>query len=439
MSCIAVVGMQWGDEGKGKIVDWLGEWFDVIVRFQGGNNAGHTICSGKKTYKLSVIPSGVVRSNMKCMIASGVVLDPWVLLEEIEALTSEGVRITPENFVIAENIPLILPFHRELDNLREKLQSGIGTTLRGIGPCYEDRAGRRSVRVSDLRNESDLRFHLKRALEHHDIMREYYQCDPIDLDALVKELMDIAPKILPYVDRVWSCMNEEQAKGKRVLFEGAQGVLLDVEYGTHPCVTSSSTLPFHVHVPVSKDIPSYPCVLGVMKAYTTRVGDGVFPTELSDDAGSMLMGRGHEFGTVTGRGRRCGWFDAVLAKQAITVSRASGIILTKVDVLDEFDEIKVCVAYKLDGRQIVYFPASIEAQTRIEPVYVTLSGWKTSVCSMRNWDALPEELGSYVKYLESLLGINILAVSVGPEREAMVVQDKYRELNYQVFGQQNIS
>lgn len=430
MANVVVVGAQWGDEGKGKIVDWLSERADVIARFQGGHNAGHTLVIGEKVFKLSLLPSGIVRGGKLSVIGNGVVLDPWALLTEIEKLTGQGVDITPENLMIAENTPLILPVHGELDRARES-QVGvakIGTTGRGIGPAYEDKVGRRTVRVADLADPATLELRLDRLLAHHDALRRGLGMEPVDRDALRAALLDVAPRVLPFAKPVWKVMNEARRAGKRILFEGAQGSLLDVDFGTYPFVTSSNTLAGMAATGTGLGPTAVDFVLGIVKAYTTRVGEGPFPTELFDSDGERLGERGHEFGTVTGRKRRCGWFDAVLVRQTCATSGVSGIALTKLDVLDGFKTLKICVGYELDGERLDYLPTAANLQARARPVYEELEGWTESTAGARSWADLPGAAIKYVRRIEELIHCPVALLSTSPERDdTILVTDPFAD------------
>jgi adenylosuccinate synthase len=429
MANVAVVGSQWGDEGKGKIVDWLSERADIVVRFQGGHNAGHTLVVNNQTYKLSLLPSGVVRGKLS-VIGNGVVIDPWALDSEIKELAKLGVAISRENLRVAENATLILPLHRELDALREQSAgaSMIGTTKRGIGPAYEDKVGRRAIRVMDLVNLKTLPAKLDRALVHHNALRRGLSQPEIDGDELFHQLSEIAPKITPYIDTVWQLLDRYKREGKRILFEGAQGALLDIDHGTYPFVTSSNTVSAQAATGSGLGPSSVNYVLGITKAYTTRVGQGPFPTELFDETGHRLGERGHEFGTVTGRPRRCGWFDACLVRQTIKVSGMDGIALTKLDVLDGFDEVKVCVGYRLDGHEVDHLPAAQGAQSRVKPIYEVLKGWHESTQGARSWADLPAQAIKYVKRLEELIEAPVALLSTSPKREdTILVHDPFQD------------
>jgi adenylosuccinate synthase len=428
MANVVVVGSQWGDEGKGKIVDWLSEQADIVVRFQGGHNAGHTLVVNGTTYKLSLLPSGVVRSGKLSVIGNGVVLDPHALIEEIDRLKGQGVAVTPDNLRIAENAALILPLHRELETLRESANaaSRIGTTRRGIGPAYEDKVGRRAIRLMDLADPAALGRKIERLLAHHDALRRGLGLPAIDARALHDELVKVAPRILPYMDTVWSLLDRKRREGKRILFEGAQGALLDVDHGTYPYVTSSNTVAGQAATGSGLGPSAIGYVLGICKAYTTRVGEGPFPTEQANDIGRLIGERGREFGTVTGRARRCGWFDAVLVRQTVRLSGIDGLALTKLDILDGFDEIKVCVGYRIDGREIDYLPASEHAQARLAPVYETIPGWAEPTACARSWAELPAQAIKYVRRIEELIGCPVALLSTSPEREdTILVQNPF--------------
>ncbi len=425
MANVVVVGAQWGDEGKGKIVDWLSERADVVVRFQGGANAGHTLVIDGVTYKLSLLPSGIIRKDKLAVIGNGVVLDPWSLAEEIDGLVARGVAISRDNLRIAENTALILPVHRELDGLREAAagKGKIGTTGRGIGPAYEDKVGRRAIRAMDLMDLQGLRPKVERLLAHHNALRRGLGEDALEVDDIVARLGEIAPRITPYIDRVWALLDEAQKAGRGILFEGAQGVLLDIDHGTYPFVTSSNTVAGNAATGCGIGPGGLGFVLGIAKAYTTRVGSGPFPTELEDADGQRLGERGHEFGTVTGRKRRCGWFDACLVRQTAKVAGVDGIALTKLDVLDGFERLKVCVAYELDGQRIDYLPAEQGAQARVRPVYEELPGWSEATCGRRSLQDLPAAAQAYVKRLEELVEVPITLLSTSPEREDTILLD----------------
>ncbi len=430
MANVVVVGSQWGDEGKGKIVDWLSERADVVVRFQGGHNAGHTLVIDGTSYKLSLLPSGVVRGKLS-IIGNGVVFDPHAFVAEVARLAAQGVQISPTVLKIAENTPLILSIHGELDRLRESQASAgakIGTTGRGIGPAYEDKAGRRSIKVMDLADPASLPGKIDRVLAHHNPLRRGLGVDEVKPETLLAELTSVAGQILPYMDRVWSILDQRRRAGDRILFEGAQGTLLDVDHGTYPFVTSSNVVAGQAAAGSGMGPGAIGYVLGITKAYTTRVGEGPFPTEQQNEVGEFLGQRGHEFGTVTGRKRRCGWFDAVLVRQAVAVNGINGIALTKLDVLDGLDEIKVCTGYMLDGELIDYLPAGQGAQARVEPVYETLEGWKDTTAGARSWASLPAQAIKYVRYIEELIGCPVAMLSTSPEREdTILVTDPFQD------------
>ncbi|HEY0269631.1 MAG TPA: adenylosuccinate synthase [Sphingomonas sp.] len=429
MANVTVVGAQWGDEGKGKIVDWLAERAEIVVRFQGGHNAGHTLVVGNSTYKLSLLPSGIVRGTLS-VIGNGVVLDPWHLRDEIAKLKGQGVTITPDNLQIAETCPLILPFHRDLDGLREDASGAgkIGTTRRGIGPAYEDKVGRRAIRVCDLAHLDSLDPQIERLCAHHDALRAGFGEPPIDRARLLRDLTEIADVVLPYARPVWVTLNEAKQAGKRILFEGAQGVLLDVDHGTYPFVTSSNTIAGTAAGGSGLGPGAAGFVLGIVKAYTTRVGSGPFPTELEDEIGERLGVRGHEFGTVTGRKRRCGWFDAVLVRQAAAVSGISGVALTKLDVLDGFEELKICVGYRLGDREYDYLPPHAFDQAAVEPIYETIPGWSETTAGARSWADLPAAAIKYVRRVEELIRCPVALVSTSPEREdTILVRDPFAD------------
>jgi adenylosuccinate synthase len=428
MSNVTVVGAQWGDEGKGKIVDWLSNRADVVVRFQGGHNAGHTLVVDGVTYKLSLMPSGVVQKKLS-LIGNGVVVDPWAFIEEVEKVRAQGVDIGPKVVRVAETATLILPVHRELDALRENRDDGmkIGTTRRGIGPAYEDKVGRRSVRVIDLADETQLRRRVGELLHHHNALRRGFGVAEVDADALMDELRAIAPKILPFADPVWKTLNQAIAEDKKILFEGAQGAFLDVDHGTYPFVTSSNTVAGQASAGSGVGPAETGYVLGIVKAYTTRVGEGPFPTELTDEIGRKIGERGREFGTVTSRQRRCGWFDAVLVRQSCKINGIKGVALTKLDVLDGFDELKVCVGYKFNGEMYDRLPAGTGAQAGVEPVYETFEGWQGSTAGARSWMDLPAEAVKYVRRIEELIETPVALLSTSPEREdTILMQDPFR-------------
>ena len=430
MANVVVVGAQWGDEGKGKIVDWLSERADIVARFQGGHNAGHTLVIDGVTYKLSLLPSGIVRGGKLSVIGNGVVLDPWALLAEIDKLAGQGVSVTPETLLIAENTPLILPVHGELDRARESQNSvaKIGTTGRGIGPAYEDKVGRRTVRVADLADEATLDTRIGRLLTHHNALRAGLGLDPIDPAALKAQLLEVAPKILPFAKPVWKVLTEARRAGKRILFEGAQGSLLDVDFGTYPYVTSSNTLAGMAATGTGLGPTAVDFVLGIVKAYTTRVGEGPFPTELTDADGERLGERGREFGTVTGRKRRCGWFDAVLVRQTCATSGVSGIALTKLDVLDGFPTLKICTGYLLDGEKLDYLPTAANLQARVTPIYEEMEGWSQSTAGARSWADLPGAAIKYVRRIEELIQCPVALLSTSPERDdTILVTDPFAD------------
>jgi adenylosuccinate synthase len=430
MANVVVVGAQWGDEGKGKIVDWLSERADVVVRFQGGHNAGHTLVIGNQTYKLSLLPSGVVRPNKLAVIGNGVVIDPWALRDEINRLREQGVAITSDNLKVAENATLILPLHRELDQMREEAagKGKIGTTGRGIGPAYEDKVGRRAIRAQDLKNLNTLEAKVERILVHHNALRRGLNQPEVSAETLMAELTEIAPSLLPYIDVTWDRLDQARRGGKRILFEGAQGALLDIDHGTYPFVTSSNTIAAQAAIGAGVGPGTLNYVLGIAKAYTTRVGSGPFPTELTDDIGQLLGERGHEFGTVTGRARRCGWFDATLVRQVTKVCGIDGIALTKLDVLDGLDELKVCVGYDLDGERIDRLPAGQNAQARVRPIYETLEGWKDSTRGARTWADLPAQAVKYVRHIEELIECPVALLSTSPERDdTILMRDPFED------------
>jgi adenylosuccinate synthase len=430
MANVVVVGAQWGDEGKGKIVDWLSERADVIVRFQGGHNAGHTLVIDGVVYKLSLLPSGILREGKLGVIGNGVVLDPWALVSEIEKIEAQGVTVGTHNLMIAENAPLILPLHGELDRARESSNAvaKIGTTGRGIGPAYEDKVGRRAIRVADLADEPTLDARIARLLTHHNALRRGLGMEEVDGAALKAQLVAIAPRILPYAAPAWKVLNEARRAGKRILFEGAQGSLLDVDFGTYPFVTSSTTLAGMAASGSGMGPGSVGFVLGIVKAYTTRVGEGPFPCELLDETGEHLRRVGREQGTVTGRNRRCGWFDAVLVRQTCVLSGVKGIALTKMDVLDGMPELKICVAYELDGERLDYLPTAADKQARVTPVYETVEGWSGSTAGARSWADLPAQAIKYVRRIEELIQCPVALVSTSPEREdTILVTDPFAD------------
>ena len=430
MANVVVVGAQWGDEGKGKLVDWLSERADVIVRFQGGHNAGHTLVINEKVYKLSLLPSGIVRGGKLSVIGNGVVLDPWHLLAEIEKLRGQGIEISSENLIIAENTALILPIHAELDKNREAQNRvvKIGTTGRGIGPAYEDKVGRRTIRVADLADNSTLEKRIDRLLLHHNTVRKGLGLRNVNRIELMEKLIDIAPSVLQFAAPVWKILSEKRKAGKRILFEGAQGSLLDIDFGTYPFVTSSNVIAGQAATGSGMGPGAIDFVLAIVKAYTTRVGEGPFPTELNDTDGQRLGQRGHEFGVVTGRKRRCGWFDAALVRQTCTTSGVSGIALTKLDVLDGFEKIKICVGYKLGGQHLDYLPFASDQQARCIPVYEEMEGWADSTKGARNWAALPANAVKYVRRIEELIECPVTLVSTSPEREdTILVKDPFAD------------
>ena len=430
MKNVVVVGSQWGDEGKGKIVDWLSNQADVVVRFQGGHNAGHTLVINGVTYKLSLLPSGIVRKNKISIIGNGVVVDPWALMDEIKELKSKGIDINDKNLIISEAVTLILPFHRELDKIREN-QAGkekIGTTRKGIGPAYEDKVGRRSIRLMDLLSDKDLDNKLETALLHHNSIRKGLGKEIYKKDEIKSKLLKIVPEIIVYAAPVWKKIDEFKQQGKKILFEGAQGILLDVDHGTYPFVTSSNTVASTAATGSGCGPDTIKYVLGITKAYTTRVGEGPFPTELKNNIGELLGKRGKEFGTVTSRKRRCGWFDGVLVRQTIKISGINGIALTKLDVLDEFDEIKMCIHYELDGKKIDYLPTSSKDQFKVKPIYKTFPGWKTSTQGVRKINELPEKARNYIIAVEDFVGAKISSVSTSPEREDTILLENPFEL-----------
>ncbi len=430
MANVAVVGAQWGDEGKGKIVDWLSQRADVVVRFQGGHNAGHTLVIEGVTYKLSLLPSGVVRRGKLSIIGNGVVVDPWALLAEIKTVRGLDVEITPDNLHIAENVTLILPLHRELDALREDSAGAghIGTTRRGIGPAYEDKVARRAIRLCDLSDTTTLADKVDTLLFHHNALRRGLGAAEIDRDGLLAELAEVAPRILPYSDTVWRKLDDARRKGQRILFEGAQGAMLDIDHGTYPYVTSSNTVAGQAAAGSGIGPSAVGYVLGITKAYTTRVGGGPFPTELEDEVGTVLGERGREFGTVTGRRRRCGWFDAAMVRQAIKVGGITGIALTKLDVLDGLDPLKVCVGYRLDGEPTEIFPSASGQQARVEPIYETLEGWIDSTAGARSWAELPAPAVKYIRRIEELIDAPVALLSTSPERDdTILVRDPFAD------------
>ena len=423
MKNVVVVGSQWGDEGKGKIVDWLSSEADVVVRFQGGHNAGHTLVIDGVTYKLRLLPSGIVRKNKISIIGNGVVVDPWALLDEIKEIREKGIKVDEDNFIISESANLILPFHKEMDEIREDSagKAKIGTTRRGIGPAYEDKVGRRSIRVMDLVSESNLDHRLETVLIHHNAIRKGLGKKIFEKNQLKKDLLKIAPLILKFSQPVWKKLDEFKSKGKKILFEGAQGILLDVDHGTYPFVTSSNTVASSAATGTGCGVNTINYVLGITKAYTTRVGEGPFPTELRDGVGEILGSRGKEFGTVTSRKRRCGWFDGVLVRQTIKISGINGIALTKLDVLDELDEIKICIGYELKGKKIDYLPAAVEDQLQVKPIYKIFNGWKTSTKGIKSLNDLPKNAQEYIKGLEKFIETKVASISTSPERKDTIL------------------
>ena len=425
MANVAVVGAQWGDEGKGKIVDWLSSRADVVVRFQGGHNAGHTLVINGVTYKLSLLPSGVVRQNKLSIVGNGVVFDPWAFIREVNSIKEQGVDVSPANLLVAENVPLILPVHGAVDRAREEARGAgkIGTTGRGIGPAYEDKVARRAIRLCDLTDEAVLKEKVEALLAHHNLILRGLGAAEMTPADLLDPLREITPQVLPYASVVWKTLDELRRAGKRILFEGAQGSMLDIDHGTYPYVTSSNTVAGNAAAGSGMGPRAVGYVLGICKAYTTRVGSGPFPTELFDEVGDMIGQRGREFGTVTGRKRRCGWFDAVMVRQAIKTGGIDGIALTKLDVLDGFDEIKVCVGYRLDGQELDYLPANAAAQARVEPIYETFEGWKDSTQGARSWAELPAQAVKYVRHVEELIQAPVALLSTSPERDDTILMN----------------
>ncbi len=423
MKNVAVVGSQWGDEGKGKIVDWLSSEADIVVRFQGGHNAGHTLVIDGVTYKLRLLPSGIVRKDKVSIIGNGVVVDPWALLDEIKEIKSKGVEISQKNLIVSEAANLILPFHREMDEIREDAagKAKIGTTRRGIGPAYEDKVGRRSIRVMDLISEKNLDHRLETVLMHHNAIRKGLGKEIYKKDKLKQDLLKIAPEILKYSQPVWKKIDEFKSQGKKILFEGAQGILLDVDHGTYPFVTSSNTVASAAATGSGCGPNSINYVLGITKAYTTRVGEGPFPTELTDEIGEKLGTIGKEFGTVTSRKRRCGWFDGVLLRQTIKIAGIDGIALTKLDVLDQLDEIKMCIAYEVDGKKMDYLPAAVDDQLKAKPIYKKFKGWNCSTKGIKKFDALPDNAKNYIKELEKFIETKVASISTSPERNDTIL------------------
>ncbi len=428
MKNVVVVGSQWGDEGKGKIVDWLSSEADVVVRFQGGHNAGHTLVIGKKIFKLRLLPSGIVRKGKISILGNGVVIDPWALLSEINEIRKQGIQVTPKNFMISESSSLILPFHQEMDEIREDAagKGKIGTTRRGIGPCYEDKVGRRSIRVMDLRSESNLDNRLENVLMHHNAIRKGLKKKIFKKETLKKRLLKIAPKILKFAKPVWLKLDQFEKEKKKILFEGAQGILLDVDHGTYPFVTSSNTVPAMAATGSGSGPRKIGYILGITKAYTTRVGSGPFPTELKNEIGESLGKRGKEFGTVTARKRRCGWFDGVLVRQTIKIAGIDSIALTKLDVLDALNEIKMCVGYDLNGKKLDYLPAAAEDQFQIKPIYKTFAGWKTNTQGIRNIRDLPRNAKNYINSIENYIEAKVSSISTSPERDdTILIEDPF--------------
>ncbi len=429
MANVAVIGSQWGDEGKGKIVDWLSNRADVVVRFQGGHNAGHTLVIDGVTYKLHLLPSGIVREGKLSVIGNGVVIDPWALLEEIRNVQAQGVAVSPKSLVIADNAPLILPVHCRLDKAMEEARGdrAIGTTGRGIGPAYEDKVARRAIRVCDLADEELLKRKLDRMMEHHNALFRGLGLEEVSVDEIYNSLLEVRKEILSYSGVVWKLLDEARAEGKKILFEGAQGIMLDIDHGTYPFVTSSNVVAPQAMIGSGAGSASLNTVLGITKAYTTRVGEGPFPTEQDNDVGPHLGEKGHEFGTTTGRKRRCGWFDAVMVRQAIKVGGITGVALTKLDVLDGLEELKICVGYELDGQKLDYFPSSQDAQARVEPIYEVVEGWSDTTYGARTWGELPAAAVKYVRHIEELIGAPVTLLSTSPEREdTILMQDPFQ-------------
>ena len=425
MANVVVVGAQWGDEGKGKIVDWLSERADIIARFQGGHNAGHTLVIDGKVFKLSLLPSGILRTGKLAVIGNGVVLDPWALLEEIEKVSKQGVEISTTNFIIAENTPLILPIHQDLDKIREKAagKSKIGTTGRGIGPAYEDKIGRRSIRLADLADPETLKNRIERLLSHHNALRIGLGVEKIDGEKLKKTLLEIAPLILKYAGPVWKILDEKRKLGKRILFEGAQGALLDVDYGTYPYVTSSNTTSAGACSGLGVAPNKIKNIRGIFKAYTTRVGSGPFPTELFDSIGERIRDVGHEYGATTGRDRRCGWLDLVALKYSIQINGVTELNIMKSDVLSSIDKLLVCTSYNIDGEEINFFPYDINSKD-VAPNYIEFKGWDQDITNVKNEDDLPDELIEYINYIESFVEVPIKLISVGPDRKQTIYRNK---------------
>ncbi len=430
MANVAVIGSQWGDEGKGKIVDWLSERADVVVRFQGGHNAGHTLVIGNQTYKLSLLPSGIVRKGKLSVIGNGVVVDPWALLKEIDTLRGQGVAVSPDNLALAENAALILPLHSKLDLLREEARGAgkIGTTGRGIGPAYEDKVGRRAIRACDLADLDSLPGKVESLLLHHNALLKGMGATLVDGGELLNQLREVAPKITPFIRVVWQDLNKARTRGDRILFEGAQAVMLDIDHGTYPYVTSSNTVAGQIAAGAGIGPGAVGYVLGITKAYTTRVGSGPFPSELTDKIGEMIGERGREFGTVTGRRRRCGWFDAALVRQSVKVAGIDGIALTKLDILDGFEELKICTGYTIDGQPYDHLPAATQLQAKARPVYETIEGWSESTKGARSWAQLPAQAIKYIRRVEELIEAPVTLLSTSPEREdTILVRDPFAD------------
>jgi adenylosuccinate synthase len=430
MANVAVIGSQWGDEGKGKIVDWLSERADVVVRFQGGHNAGHTLVIGNQTYKLSLLPSGIVRKGKLSVIGNGVVVDPWALLKEIDTLRGQGVAVSPENLALAENAALILPLHSKLDLLREETRGAgkLGTTGRGIGPAYEDKVGRRAIRACDLADLDSLPGKVESLLLHHNALLKGMGAPLVDGAELLQQLREVAPKIVPFIRVVWQDLNKARTRGDRILFEGAQAVMLDIDHGTYPYVTSSNTVAGQIAAGAGIGPGAVGYVLGITKAYTTRVGSGPFPSELTDKIGETLGERGREFGVVTGRKRRCGWFDAALVRQSVKVAGIHGIALTKLDILDGFEELKICIGYTIDGEHYDHLPAATQLQAKARPVYESIEGWSESTKGARSWAQLPAQAIKYIRRVEELIEAPVTLLSTSPEREdTILVRDPFAD------------
>jgi adenylosuccinate synthase len=428
MANVSVVGSQWGDEGKGKIVDWLSERADVVVRFQGGHNAGHTLVIDGKVYKLSLLPSGIVREGKLSIIGNGVVIDPTALLKEIDAIKAQGVTITPDNLMIAENASLILPLHQQADHVAEAARGAnkIGTTGRGIGPAYEDKVGRRAIRICDLADAETLKERVEALVAHHNAFRRGVDVEELKVEDVIADLQAFADKILPFAKPVWRTLDKLAKQGKRILFEGAQGIMLDVDHGTYPFVTSSNTVAGSAFAGAGFPVGKLGCILGITKAYTTRVGSGPFPTELADEVGQRLGERGHEFGTVTGRQRRCGWFDSIMVKQAVTISGINGIALTKLDVMDGLEKVKICVGYTIGDKTYDYFPSAIKDQASVVPVYEEMEGWSETTAGCRSFKDLPANAVKYIRRIEELIETPVYTVSTSPEREdTILVKDPF--------------